>query len=87
MQYVSWWPRIMMSMVNFDREIDAIVIKPVYYRFCCARDTKNTEIQKPSQIFLLGEIFTASQIFGPRNNNQLHGIIIKHGTNIREYTD
>ena len=69
MQYVSWWPRIMVSMVKFDCEIDAIVIKLVYYRFCCARDTENTEIQKPLQIFLLGEIFTVSQIFGPRNNN------------------
>ena len=61
------WPRIIVSMVKFDRKIDAMVIK---LGFCCARDT---EIQKPSQIFLLGEIFTASQIFGPRNNNPLYG--------------
>ena len=74
MQYVSCWPRIMVSMVKFDHEIDTIVIKLVYYRFCCVRDTENTEIQKPLQIFLLGEIFTASQIFGPRNNNPLYGI-------------
>ena len=73
MHYVSWWPRIIVSMVKFDREIDAIVIKLVYYRFCGARDTENLEIQKPSQIFLLGEIFTASHIFEPRNSNPLYG--------------
>jgi len=51
--------------------IDALVIKIVYFRFCCTCDT-NTETQKPSQIFLLGEIVTASQIFGPCYNNPLY---------------
>ena len=41
----------MVSMVKFDHKIDAIVIKLVYYRFCCTHYTENTEIQKPLQIF------------------------------------
>ena len=41
----TWWPQIMVSMVKFDRKIDAIVIK---LGFCCTCDT---EIQSLCKYF------------------------------------
>ena len=57
----------MVSMVKFDRKIDAIVIKLVHYRFCCTHDTEygnpkaSSNISSGRDFYSIANILTSQQ--------------------------
>ena len=70
-----WWPQIIGSMVKFDHKINAIVIKVVYFVFTVHVIKKVWKYK--SLCKYIEETFTASQIFGPLNNN-CHTIMVSN---------
>ena len=46
MQYVTWWPQIMVSMVKFDGEIDAMVIKLGFVAHVIQKIWKSKSLRK-----------------------------------------